>query len=308
MVSAVVLSTNKCAELLITVGKLKSLQAVLPFLMEIIVVDNASPDGSADAVSNHHPDITLIIKPQNVSVAGWNDGFAVAKYSYFLLLDDDSCILHGLPEAIQHLEDHPQVGILALNITSGPYQTDVWPWQHRRGWAHQEYTIGYFSCGAIIRKDVYHRIGGIAEGIGSYAHEFEYGLRCLDADYRIQYFQTSSVEHRTGSVYATVKKSTMMGVRNDLALVYRYFVTDRYKYLSRIVVNNLVMHFKAGHWRKIYYVWLGYAAFIKLRPKLEKTPVQKQVQDFFAVRYSNLHPVFRFITKRLNALKADVAA
>lgn len=58
--------------------------------IEVIVVDNASSDGSAEMVKNEFPSVQLIQMKKNIGIAGWNEGFKVAKGEYVLVLDDDA--------------------------------------------------------------------------------------------------------------------------------------------------------------------------------------------------------------------------
>ena len=58
--------------------------------IEVIVVDNASSDGSAEMVKNEFPSVQLIKMQKNLGIAGWNEGFKVAKGEYVLVLDDDA--------------------------------------------------------------------------------------------------------------------------------------------------------------------------------------------------------------------------
>lgn len=298
MISAVILAYNRCTEVLLTISKLKEFAATLPFEMEIIVVDNASVDDTTPQVKLHHPDINLVTKVKNNGIAGWNDGFAKAKHKYLLVLDDDSNPESGIVEAIDYLETHPKTGILALNITSGPYRTDDWVWQNARPWQDKEAILGFFGCGAIIRKEVYDKIGGFADWMLVYAHEWEYGLRCMDAGYDIRYFKNSSVNHRASMVNRSKKRMMIYGSRNEMVMVYKYF-DNRWKYLIRMWFNNL-KRIKVDGLSGGYYYILGGLEFLKMRPKLAHTPLNKEVQSFFTNNYMNTFPVFRFLTKHWN--------
>src|SRR5438552_17543630 len=60
--------------------------------VDVIVVDNASTDGSGAMVGDEFPNVRLIRHERNVGVSGWNDGFAAAWGEYVLALDD-ACYL-----------------------------------------------------------------------------------------------------------------------------------------------------------------------------------------------------------------------
>ena len=55
--------------------------------IEVIVVDNASSDGSPEMVKNEFPKVQLIQLEKNIGIAGWNEGFEIAKGEYVLVLD-----------------------------------------------------------------------------------------------------------------------------------------------------------------------------------------------------------------------------
>ena len=69
-------------------------------LVDVIVVDNASTDGSAEMVRDEFPEVRLIVRDRNVGVSGFNDGLAAARGDWVLALDDDCYLpLDGLSRA-----------------------------------------------------------------------------------------------------------------------------------------------------------------------------------------------------------------
>src|SRR3990170_2354193 len=76
-------------------------------LTDVIVVDNASDDGSAAMVEREFPSVRVIRRESNCGVSGWNDGFKVARGDWVLALDDD-CHLppDGLRRAIGAAGEH----------------------------------------------------------------------------------------------------------------------------------------------------------------------------------------------------------
>jgi GT2 family glycosyltransferase len=296
MVSAIVLAYNRCHEALITIDKLKAYRQTLPFEMEIVVVDNASVDDITEKVKELHPDVVLVSKPKNNGIAGWNSGFEVATGKYFLVLDDDSHPEWGIAEAADYLEHHPDTGILALNITSGPYLTDTWIWKDGKSWQHEQEILGFFGCGALIRKEVYNKIGGFAEWMVVYGHEWEYGIRCIDAGYNVRYFKHSSIAHRASPINRSLKRARIFGTRNDMGMVYKYFSHKRWQYILTMFLNNF-KRIKHEGFASAYYDVLGTIEFLKFRHKLQHTPVSKETQKFFTDNYMNTNPVLGFVKK-----------
>ncbi|WP_299289414.1 glycosyltransferase, partial [uncultured Mucilaginibacter sp.] len=144
--SFVIVNYNRKDELLKTISKTKELINGNPDY-EIVIVDNASIDGSADAVEAAFADVTVIRKTQNMGAPAWNEGFERAKGEYMIIIDDDSHVESGLKDALDYLDRNQQVGVLALNVVSGPYTSEDWEWQDGQD------LVGFIGCGAILRKE-----------------------------------------------------------------------------------------------------------------------------------------------------------
>jgi len=96
---------------------LRSIQAHPPTRpFEIVVVDNASSDGSAEMVRQEFPEVILIASPVNTGYAkGNNNAFAVAKGDLLLTLNSDTAFLDdSLDRAADILEAHPKAGCLGV--------------------------------------------------------------------------------------------------------------------------------------------------------------------------------------------------
>jgi GT2 family glycosyltransferase len=290
ILSAVILSYNRCEEVLITIKKLKHFRQALSFHFEIIVVDNASVDDTYIKVPQQHPDITFVRKEKNNGIAGWNEGFAKVTSKYILVLDDDSCIETGLAEAIAYLEANNNIGILALDIVDQQLKGDPLL-DPDEAWKHKQHIVGFIGCGAIIRTELYKRIGGFAEWIYVYTHEFEYSIRCLNAGYDIVFFKEAVVVHRTSNLNRSFKRQRIFAARNEMAIVYKYFGSNRWKYIFRVFLNNIKFMKREGI-KTGYYIMLGFWELLKLKKKLKYTPVSKQVQQFYTDNFWSTKPVF----------------
>jgi GT2 family glycosyltransferase len=86
-------------------------QTTIPY--ELIVVDNASPDGSAAAISEAFPDIRLIASTDNLGFAkGNNLAAGHARGRYLLLLNPDTVVLdHAIDRLVAFAERTPEAGI-----------------------------------------------------------------------------------------------------------------------------------------------------------------------------------------------------
>lgn len=77
---------------------------------EVIVVDNASSDGSADAVAQTYPRATVIRNPKNVGFGSANNqGLAIAKHEQVLLLNSDARPEPGAIDELAAALDDPEV-------------------------------------------------------------------------------------------------------------------------------------------------------------------------------------------------------
>ena len=85
---------------------------------QIIVVDNASQDGSPEMVRSAFPRVELIENDGNRGFAAANNqGFEIASGRHVLLLNSDT-IIHGdvLPASVAWMDDHPQAGVMGCRV------------------------------------------------------------------------------------------------------------------------------------------------------------------------------------------------
>jgi GT2 family glycosyltransferase len=85
--------------------------------LEIIVVDNASTDGTIDYLrefQRHHSSVKIIANRYNVGFAAGNNlGLAAATGEYLVLLNNDTVVTEGwVLTLLHHLMDHSDIGLL----------------------------------------------------------------------------------------------------------------------------------------------------------------------------------------------------
>jgi len=104
---------------------------------EVIVVDNASADGSADLVADKYPQVRLIRNHSNLGFAGGcNTGLRVATGEMMVLLNQDTVVQAGWLQALALCLQNPKVGVAGCKILYPDGETI----QHAGGWI--EWPLG----------------------------------------------------------------------------------------------------------------------------------------------------------------------
>jgi GT2 family glycosyltransferase len=116
-VSIVIATRDRRRELLHTLARLAALDDAPP----VIVVDNASSDGTPEAVRAQHPGAVLVTLERNLGAAARTAGARRAVTPYVAFSDDDSW---WAPGALKRAQDHfartPRMALLAARILVGP--------------------------------------------------------------------------------------------------------------------------------------------------------------------------------------------
>lgn len=155
--------------------------------LEVIVVDNASDDGSADFVDvTYGSRVRLIRRPINCPTAGRNDGFRAANGQFILSLDNDIVLVDSLvvKNSVELFDRFPPVGVLAFKIGAmGSSQEPLhehW-WYHRPidTWKNRFFYADFFSEGAVFFRAEALRV------TGGYDDEFFWGFESVDLSLRL---------------------------------------------------------------------------------------------------------------------------
>lgn len=116
-VSVVVITHNRCKELDRTLCRL----AEMPEKPRVIVVDNASSDGTVDMVRSCHPGVTLLTPGTNLGAVGRNLGVHLSLTPYVAFCDDDTWYDPGaLRHAADLLDAHPTLAVVTGSILVEP--------------------------------------------------------------------------------------------------------------------------------------------------------------------------------------------
>lgn len=195
---------------------------------EIIVVDNASSDGSCEVVRRSHPDVRLIPLDKNIGIAGWNAGFREARGRYILVLDHDSFPAEGaIDKAIRCFERDDSLGLVAFRIVNHYDNSAGQSAEYDRlvkGDASRGVPVKRFvGGGAMIRRELLDAVGGYSETLFLYGFEADYAMRVIAAGYAVKYFPDLVAFHKVEPFSdAKVGNIIYYTVRNHLWMFWKY--------------------------------------------------------------------------------------
>jgi GT2 family glycosyltransferase len=193
-VTVVVMSRNRRAELVANLGRHEA---------PVILVDNASDDGTADAVRAAHPDVRVVPLRRNVGAAARTIGVRLATTPYVAFADDDSWWAPGsLTMAAKLLTEHPTVAVLNARILVGPQERldpacaemaasplppalDV-PWPR---------LLGFVACGAVVRRSAFLDVGGFDALVRFPGEEERVSIDLAGAGWQLAYADELVVHH-----------------------------------------------------------------------------------------------------------------
>ncbi|HEU5142732.1 MAG TPA: glycosyltransferase [Solirubrobacterales bacterium] len=166
-VGVVIATRDRREVLLSTLTRLRALPESPP----IVVVDNASRDGTAAAVAERFPAVELLSLDRNRGAAARNFGAELLATPYVAFSDDDSWWNAGsLRRAAELFDRFPSLGLLAARILVGPERRlDPTSAQMRAAPAPGlpgPRVVGFVACGALVRRSAFLGAGGFCERFG----------------------------------------------------------------------------------------------------------------------------------------------
>jgi GT2 family glycosyltransferase len=200
--------------------------------LQIIVVDNASSDGSADYVANHFPNIILVKNPENVGFCrGNNIGFAYATGKYVMFVNNDTVLAKDcIGKLCYAIELKPDIGMVAPKLIRPSINDKVPPLLDSAGLLLQknlllrdrgfgEFDFGQYEeaaylfapCGAaaFFRKDVLEAVSRQCNGelwdedFVAYYEDGDLAWRVRHKGWKCLYFPQAIVIHYRGGSSAS---------------------------------------------------------------------------------------------------------
>jgi GT2 family glycosyltransferase len=213
LVSAIIVNWNGGAMLQ---DALASLFAQTWPALEVILVDNASTDGSVEQAEQSFGEKLVVIRnPKNEGFSrGNNIGFQATKGEWVFLLNSDAvCDPDVIDELMKFVADKPDVGQLACRVVRADqpnffdsaglllYPDGV---ARSRGWEEKdlgqydraEEVLAPHGCACALRKAMLDRIGGFDEDFFCYLEDLDLGMRGQLAGWKCWYVPGARVRHR----------------------------------------------------------------------------------------------------------------
>ncbi len=228
--SLIIVSYNVRDLLIACLESIQSALASSRLRYEIIVVDNASSDGSPEAVRHRFPGVRLIESPENLGFAAANNrGLQIAGGRVLVLLNPDTTVPPGTLEILfDYLGEHPDTGVVGprLIYPDGSTQPsrrrfptfltgllestivqDYWPKNPaaRRYYLADrpdnvtqdvEWLVG--AC-LMARRKVFEQAGVLDEAFFMYSEEIEWCHRVRKAGWRTVYLPEATIIHHEGA-------------------------------------------------------------------------------------------------------------
>lgn len=166
----------------------------------ILVVDNASTDGTVEMLSSDYPDVEILSLDKNYGVAGGrNRGVRQLPTDWIIFIDDDCIVAENFLENFtSKINNSPEADIFTFKIKqAGSGETTCWSYYpEREKFADITFKAHIFSGGGCaIKQEVFSNIGMLDETFLFCAEELDFSLRAIDAGFSIKYTPDLCITH-----------------------------------------------------------------------------------------------------------------
>jgi len=232
MISVVIVTYNNCPTTLACLASLYAYHTGGGF--EVILVDNASHDGTVQAVADAYPSVRLLAQSHNLGFGAANNiGAAAAVGEFLLLLNNDTVFTASVLERLADvLRSNPRASAAAPMLTNpdGSFQVSVGFTPSVRGeWrtqrlqracslgkpdalaAAQASTPEWVTAAALmIRADAFRKADGFDERFFMYFEDVDLCLRLREGSGTILYDSSIAVTHIGGGSWNTGQSHNVM--------------------------------------------------------------------------------------------------
>lgn len=235
-------------------------------LSQIVVVDNASGDGSAEMVAAEFPDVRLIRNPDNRGfAAACNQGMRLADGSYILLLNPDTIVPPGtLAKVVRFADTHPESAVVGcrvvrpdgtlehtcfrfpdvLSVTISAFALDrLFPksricgrqfmtWWQRDSVRCVDVVTGSFM---LVRGAAVEQVGLMDERYFMYAEEADWCYRFKQAGWKMTFTPDANIVHLSSQSSSQCWPRMYVWQRKSTLLFFEKWYGRRARYAANIV-------------------------------------------------------------------------
>jgi GT2 family glycosyltransferase len=216
----VIATRDRRDELLDSLRRLRE----LPEDPQIVVVDNGSRDGTAEAVRAAFGDVAVLEPRRNLGSAARTVGARALATPLIAFADDDSWWAPGALAIAQDLfASTPRLALLAACVLVGDDErldptcaTMARSPLRSPGSGLGPAVLGFVACGAIVRRDPFLAVGGFDERYGIGGEERRLAVELAAAGWRLAYAPQVVAHHHPAAAGAPRPERVRRQLRNDL--------------------------------------------------------------------------------------------
>jgi len=211
-ISAVISTWNRCDAV---ADNVKALKAGTRPPDEIVVVDNASTDGTVERLQREHPDV-LVAQTAHDGYGAcetFNIGFKLTRCELIAIMDDDVVATPRWLELLEaRLEAEPVTTAMISSRIIEPGMPEAY--QAAEVARGSYYASTFRGCGTLARRNVIERAGWYDERFFIYGNERDLSARVLGLGYRILQDPEPVIHHSTPFGMKAGGRSLYYHVRN----------------------------------------------------------------------------------------------
>ncbi|NNV07977.1 glycosyltransferase family 2 protein [Geobacillus sp. C56-T2] len=243
--------------------------------LEVIVVDNASTDGTPEMIESEFSDVRLIRMFKNIGIAAYNIGFENAKGKYIVIIDDDSFpARHAIRRMVQVFEEDERLGVVAFDVRNYYNYDEIKnELEHTDETAEvkavaSDYLMSFNGAGVGIRKDLFKKIGYYPEEFFLYNNEMDCAFKIWDAGYRIEFYSNIVSYHKYSPKNRTSWRAPFYYTRNAFWLIWKHYPMDMaLKTTLRLIYDCFYYSMEQKTTVYLKAVWSAFSEAYKLKGK-----------------------------------------
>lgn len=213
----------------------------MPLGTEVLVVDDASPDGIASRLAAHWPGVRALPSPGRGFCNAVNAGVAESRGVIVEVLNDDTEVTSGWAEPALECFRDPAVAAVAPLVLQGTPRSGQAPRVDSAGDRYylggvagkrghgEALTCSHLQAGpvfgasassAFYRRSALVHVGGFPEHFGAYFEDVDLAFRLNRAGYRSVFEPASRVFHRVGASYGQTNRRLLEQQSRNEELVF----------------------------------------------------------------------------------------